>query len=162
MKSSIFILLVASVLQFSLSSAPAISADSTASILVGSWRLDSWINANGSSRCTASDGEASGQIIYSADGHMSAQLGCGDVVVDTAGDLSGQQLVGRMNRRHISYYGEFSVDEAAKTVTHHVKGSSILNGYVGSNQVRSYNLETNDRLTLQPPGGAKLTWLRNR
>ena len=82
-------------------------------------------------------------------------------MVDTTAELTGQQLAGRMSRRHISYYGGFSVDEAAQTVTHHVFGSSILNGYVGSNQVRSYTFETNDRLTLQPPGGARLTWLRN-
>ena len=161
MKHSMFIVMAASALLFNLSCTPDTSADSVSSILVGSWRLESWLNSNGSSRCAAGQGEASGQIMYSADGHMSAQLGCAEMSIDGVGELSGQELIGRLNRRHLTYYGEFSVDEVAQTVTHHVAGSSILNGYVGSDQVRSYSFESNDRLTLQPPGGARLTWLRN-
>jgi hypothetical protein len=158
MKTSILVLTAVSTLLINFTSVSAQSADS---LIVGSWRLVSWVNADGRDRCTGSDGEASGQIIYSADGHMSAQLGCGQVEVDTDSGLSAQQLVSIMTRRHLSYYGSFTIDERAQTVTHHVMGSSILNGWVGSDQVRSYTFETNDRVTLQPPGGAKLTWQRN-
>ena len=161
MKKTSIALLAVTVLLLELLVFPAAAEESTSAKLVGSWRLVSWINSDGSPRCTQDEGPASGEIIYSADGHMSAQLGCAEISINVAEEESLQALSRKLSRRHLSYYGPFTVDETAHTVTHHVAGSSILNDYTGSNQVRSYTFETNDRLVLQPPGGARLTWLRN-
>ena len=160
MKHPFFLLMVIGMLAFDLSCAPSSSVDSAAAQLVGSWRLVSWTNADGSPRCTSAEGQPSGQIIYSAE-HMSAQLGCAQAPVDTLERLSAEELATKLNRKHLSYYGTVSVDEAAQTVTHHVMGSSILDGFTGSDQVRSYTFETTDRLVLQPPSGGVLVWNRN-
>ena len=126
--------------------------------IVGSWRLESWTLANGDSRCSAEEGDVSGQIIYSADGHMSAQLGCEQMDI---GDLGSQAASGAISRRHFSYYGGYTLDPAARTVTHHVLGSSSAS-FVGSDQVRSFVMEGPDRLVLSPDGGRqRLLWLRN-
>ncbi|MCH8810606.1 MAG: lipocalin-like domain-containing protein [Gemmatimonadetes bacterium] len=126
--------------------------------LVGSWRLDSWTLANGMPRCSEEEGGASGQIIYSSDGHMSAQLGCQDMDI---ADLSSQAAQGAISRRHFSYYGRYTLDRSAQTVTHHVLGSSSV-PFVGSDQVRSFVFEGPNRLTLSPGGAQRLVWLRNR
>ncbi len=141
----------------------AATAQATATVaqspdIVGSWRLESWTLANGDSRCSAEEGDVSGQIIYSGDGHMSAQLGCEEMDI---GDLGSQAARGGISRRHFSYYGGYTLDPAAQTVTHHVLGSSSA-PFVGSDQVRAYVMEGPDRLVLSPDGGRqRLVWLRN-
>ena len=89
---------------------------------------------------------------------MSAQLGCAQIDLS---DLSREDAQGQASRRHFSYYGTYTLDESAQTVTHHVEGSSSPN-MVGTDQVRAFVFEGNDQITLSPPGGAKLVWLRNR
>lgn len=127
----------------------------------GSWRLESWTLANGSPRCSEEEGSVSGQLVYTSDGHMSAQLGCAQIDLSDLSDLSPQEVRRRLSRRHLSYYGAYTLDESARTVTHHVVGSSNV-GMVGTDQVRSFAFEGNDRIVLSPPGGAQLLWLRNR
>ena len=129
--------------------------------VVGSWHLDSWTLANGTPRCSEEEGGASGIIAYTSDGHMSAQLGCADIDTSDLSSLSPQEVAGRLSRRHLGYYGRYTLDRSAQTVTHHVAGSSSA-GMVGSDQVRPFAFEGNDRIVLSPPGGAKLLWLRNR
>ena len=129
---------------------------------VGSWRLESWTLANGSPRCSEEEGSVSGQIVYTSDGHMSAQLGCAQIDLSNLGNLSPQDVRRRLSRRHLSYYGAHTLDESAETVTHHVEGSSLPD-MVGSDQVRSFVLEGSDRIVLSPVGsGQRLLWLRNR
>lgn len=126
---------------------------------VGSWRLDSWTTAEGADRC-GEDGPPAGQIIYSADGQMSAQLGCPGVEPTVGSDpLTAEQERRRLTRQHFSYYGRYTVDPEAGTVTHHVLGS-ISAGWVGEDRVRAYTFEGDDRLVLDA-GGAKLVWVRN-
>ena len=128
--------------------------------LVGSWRLESWTLENGSPRCSQEEGRVSGQIIYTSDGHMSAQLGCAQIDLSNLDDLSPQDGRRRLSRRHLSYYGRYTLDRSAQTVTHHVEGSSNV-GMVGTDQVRSFFSEGNDHIVLSP-GSSQLVWLRNR
>lgn len=137
------------------------SADASAPDIVGSWRLVSWSLTNGRPRCTEEEGGVSGQLVYTNDGHMAAQLGCSEIDTSDLSGLSPQELAGRLSRRHFSYYGRYTLDRSAQTVTHHVEGSSSV-PFVGSDQVRSFVFEGNDRLVLSPPGGGNLLWLRNR
>jgi hypothetical protein len=130
--------------------------------VVGSWHLESWTLANGNPRCSEEEGGATGIIAYTSDGHMSAQLGCAGLDVSDLGSLSPQAAAGQLSRRHFSYYGRYTVDMSAKTVTHHVEGSSSV-PFVGSDQVRNFVFEGPDRLVLSPEGSTqRLTWLRNR
>ena len=137
------------------------SADASSPDIVGSWRLESWILANGRPRCSEEEGGVSGQLVYTSDGHMSAQLGCAGIDTSDLSSLSPQAVAGRLSRRHFSYYGRYTLDPSAQTVTHHVEGSSSV-PFVGSDQVRSFVFDGNDRIVLSPPGGGQLLWLRNR
>ena len=77
--------------------------------LLGGWRLESFVSHNpdtGHLRHPFGQ-RPSGLILYTTDGHMSAQLTPGQ---------SGE---------FISYGGRFTVDEAASTVTHHVVISTL-------------------------------------
>ena len=140
---------------------PEVSANAQIPDLVGSWRLESWTVGNGRSRCSAEEGPATGLIVYTSDGHMSAQLGCTGIDVSDVGGLSPQQITGRLSRRHLGYYGRYTLQPAARTVTHHVQGSSSVR-MIGTDQVRSFVFEGNDQLTLSPGGEQLLVWLRNR
>jgi hypothetical protein len=129
---------------------------------VGSWRLESWTQANGMPRCSEEEGGVTGQIMYSEDGHMSAQLGCSGLDIGDLDSLSGQAAARRLSRRHLGYYGAYTLQPAAQTVTHHVQGSSSA-GMVATDQVRAFVFEAPDRLVLSPDGGrSRLVWLRNR
>jgi len=129
--------------------------------IVGSWRLDSWTTGDGAPRCTEREGGSSGQITYSRDGHMSAQLGCAGLAMDDLGSMDSQEVLARMSRRHFSYYGTYSLDEAAQTVTHHVLGSSSAS-WVGTDRVRSFVFEGPDRIVLSTAEREnRLEWLRN-
>ena len=63
---------------------------------------------------------------------------------------------------YAAYFGTFTIDEAAATVTHHLQGS--LNPGMARDQKRAFELAGN-RLTLKPPAAAngnqsRLTWER--
>lgn len=128
--------------------------------LIGSWRLTSW-TVGGAPRCGPNEGRSSGQIMYSADGHMSAQLGCGELSMDDLADFDPGQVVAHMQRRHFSYYGTYTLDREAGTVTHHVLGSSSAS-WVGTDRVRSFVFEDPDRVRLSTiESDNELVWVRN-
>ena len=61
---------------------------------------------------------------------------------------------------YFGYFGGYSVDEVAETVTFHVEGAAYPN-YVGTDQQRFLTIEGN-RFTLRPPperaGGVDVTY----
>ena len=137
------------------------TAQSATPSFVGSWRLESWTLADGTPRCSEEEGSSSGQIIYTGDGHMADQLSCSEIEIEDLSDLSAQAVVRRLGRRHLSYYGTYTLDASAQAVTYHVEGTSNLS-FVGTDRVRSFVFEGNDRLVLSPPEGSRIVWLRNR
>src|SRR5947209_1899997 len=117
--------------------------------LVGSERRD----AQGNPAGEAFPGYV-GQLIYAADGRMSAQLmgpGRPSLPASALGDRSAMtpELKQQAYDSFIAYYGRFTVDEVAGTVTHHVTGA-MWPPMVNSDQVRRFTLEDNV-LTLSPP-----------
>jgi hypothetical protein len=108
------------------------AASPVAQRLVGAWELVTYetIAADGSRRPGNYD---RGQINYDASGRMSAHL---------------MNATDKANHRYLGYYGPFVVDEAKGIVTHIVDGSSNAS-WVGSRQVRYYELSAdNQQLTL--------------
>jgi hypothetical protein len=113
--------------------------------LVGSWELVNYeiIAADGARRPGAYD---RGQITYDASGRMSAHL-------MNSSNKAGQapqtdEARAAAYRLYLGYYGPFVVDEAKGIVTHIVDGSSNPS-WVGSRQVRYYELSAdNQQLTL--------------
>lgn len=123
-----------------------------AKALVGAWRLISF-----ESRTTGGDtrqplGRAPrGQLLYEANGRMSAQLMNPERPPFASGDLSGgtDAEVRAAVGGYIAYYGTYTVDAGRRLVTHHVEGALFPN-WIGSDQVREFRLN-GDRLTLQTP-----------
>ena len=116
--------------------------------LVGAWRLASWEQRSASGEVSYPYGEMpEGQIVYTSNGQMSAQL------MNPRDTLAGvtasgtEEIVSRVAQNYFAYYGTYTLDELARTVTHHVHGS-LASTWVGSDQVRQFEFLTDDRLQL--------------
>ena len=90
-----------------------------------------------------------GQIIYTADGHMAAQLY----------DSRRPRLGVRWDRAEpaaasaafagvVTYFGTYSVDTVAKIVTHEVRGA-MTPDWIGTNLVRGYRFLGPNRIELR-------------
>ena len=125
------------------------SGGPSAERFLGSWVLVDWRSTNDSGEVTFSFGEeASGQIVYTRDGRMSAQL------MNPLADPPGEP------NQFLSYWGGYEVDLGAGTVTHKVIGANLAN-LIGSDQVRNFEFEGPDRLVLSL-GENRLIWERTR
>lgn len=114
---------------------------------LGSWELIEWVATNQQGQTVHPYGEnARGQITYTADGRMSAHL------MRPPADPADAPP------QHLAYWGTFSLQAAAGTITHHVIGADAPN-WIGSDQVRRFRFEGPDRLVLSL-GQQHLTWRR--
>lgn len=136
----------------------------TPSTLPGAWSLISWtlIRPDGSHGYPAGT-NAEGQLIYTLTGHVSVHLlvpgtprfASDDLAAATAVEMTGAWP------RYFGYYGRYTVDEAAGTVTHHIEGSSFPN-IIGADQIRRISWD-GDRLVLDADeawGVVRMTWER--
>ena len=86
----------------------------------------------------------------------------GMMIYDSLGNMAAQVMPNRARRKYaaaeptpeeakdaitgyLAYFGTYSVDEQARTITHHRKGN-INPGQVDDDVVRTYVFESNDRL----------------
>ncbi len=126
------------------SDAPQPPPDMSADPLVGAWTLVSW-------ESTAEDGtvrqpygpEAAGQIVYTADGRMSAQLMRPGREYSDQDTLTAAEVLGGF----FSYYGTYTVDHENGVVTHQVEGA-LLPSWMGSRRPRAFTFAGPDRVTL--------------
>jgi hypothetical protein len=132
--------------------------------LIGSWRLVSYDRQSGTGEATPVFGPAPrGRLIYDAAGRMSVHLADPRRAAFASNDfLRGTpEEVRQAFEGYFGYFGSYSVDVAAGTVTHHVEGASFPN-YAGTDQKRFFTL-SGDRLSLGTPptvrGGARFTYL---
>ncbi|MEM0906735.1 MAG: lipocalin-like domain-containing protein [Pseudomonadota bacterium] len=113
------------------------------------WRLVSWQVTDGAGRRTKPYGDHPvGQIIYTANGEMSAQL-MAEVnpaasLDDGAKDKTVAQTVAD---QFIAYFGRYDYDETNATLSHHVEGSLLLN-WVGTTVTRQVRHLDHQRLDL--------------
>ena len=115
---------------------------------VGAWSLASWESRSAAGVVTLPyDGNPAGQITYTADGRMSAQLMQAGRAFPDAAEATGQEMRDAILGGFFSYYGDYSVDMEAGVVTHHVEGA-LLPGWVGSDRPRSFTFDGRDRLIL--------------
>jgi len=134
-------------------------AGSAAQRIVGTWHLQT-------RTVTRPDGTAivdpvlgekpTGRLIYDAGGAMSLQMmraGRKDAISSPANarDTANARVI----LGYDSYFGRYTVDEKAGTVTHHVEGS-LFPEDVGDDWVRPFTLQ-GDTLTLRLTGEDKLT-----
>jgi hypothetical protein len=118
----------------------------------------------------------SGTLIYSLDGHMSVQI-MRDPRPAAAASMwtsDGRELLASASAKEIrdayggyyAYFGTWDIDEGARTVTHHIRGS-MRAGEVGAHYVRPYEFSGDQlllRSTVSPSNGENqtrvITWRR--
>jgi hypothetical protein len=79
----------------------------------------------------------------------------------TAVLMRPSETPGENPEQSTAYWGNYTVDMVAGTVTHHVDGSFSAR-MIGTDQVRSFRFEGEDRIVLSPGGQSELTWVRVR
>lgn len=104
--------------------------------LIGSYRLVSYTNYDAAGKESASPYRI-GQISYDAAGRMSAQLMYGERVAFTAGSQPTEAQRAAAYSSYVAYFGRYTLDAAAGTVTHHVEGATNPN-MVKSDLVRYF------------------------
>jgi hypothetical protein len=118
--------------------------------LVGVWRLVSFVVANDERGSVRQywDERATGLIIYTADGHVAAQLydarrpKLGKQWDQVDPDAAQTSFVGLA-----TYYGRYTADPETSTVTHLVEGA-MSPDWVGVRLVRSYRFLAPNRVEL--------------
>lgn len=133
-----------------------------AASFIGTWRLVSYLAIDSSGRTYPYwDDHPLGQLVYTADGHMSAQVY--DARRSSLGvdpESASAESVRPLYVGSAAYFGTYSVDTAAHRVTHIVQGA-WLPDWIGRRLERFYRFLNDDQLELSVPGFA-LLWQRVR
>ena len=131
-------------------------SQSAAQRLIGSWR---YVGSTIDGKPQPGRGpDPKGIIIYDGHGHMACHV-APDREVPRAGKEPTAEEAKAALAGHIAYFGTYTVDEKAHTVTHHRQGS-VQPGDKGD-VVRGYEF-AGDRLILRPVGAAahEVIWER--
>lgn len=120
--------------------------------LIGTWRLVSYQARmpDGSTR-EPMGANPGGRLTYDRAGRMAVQFGRRDRPAFASGELRGgtPDEMKAAFFGYVAYYGAYSADADASTVTHRIEGSLFPN-WEGQEQKRFYALD-GDRLTLTTP-----------
>ena len=144
---------------FDLQSPATPSTNSATRRIVGTWQLMTRTvsRADGTVIVDPVLGEKpSGRLVYDASGAMMLQMmrtgrkEAISVPANAGGKANSRVILG-----YDSYFGRYTVDEKAGTVTHHVEGS-LFPEDLGDNWVRPFTLQ-GDTLTLRLTGEDGLT-----
>jgi Lipocalin-like domain len=121
--------------------------------LIGTWRLVSYEARTSAGEIRYPLGQhVVGQLFYDTRGNMSAHV----MRVDRpafASDDSGSGTDAEVRAAfegHTSYFGTYTIDRSARTVTHHVRGASYPN-WMGHDQIRYYRFDGSHLVLSTPP-----------
>jgi Lipocalin-like domain len=117
--------------------------------LVGAWRLVS-VEGTDATLHFAYD-HPTGIITYDRSGWMSVQIdikGIRKPFVNGPASGTGEEKVAAFDN-YVAYYGTYTLDSKARTVTHHLEDASAPN-WRGVNNVRWFEFQGKDRLLLIP------------
>lgn len=135
--------------------------------LLGAWRLVTWEVTEADGTVSHPLGEAvAGQLIYDDSGRMSAHLVRADRPPTGAADewrQAGQDEMTTPPPGYFGYFGTFTVDAEAATVSHRVESGSFPD-LAGTDQVRGYRFG-DGRLILEAGtawGEVRVVWERFR
>jgi lipocalin-like protein len=119
----------------------------TAKRFVGTWRLVSVVG--GTPQAAANRGSHStGVIFYDGFGNMAAQIMPDRVRPKYANPQPTPDEAKAAITGYTAYFGTYTIDEKARTVTHHRKGNINPGGL--DDGVRHYEFAPGDRLILTP------------
>ncbi|MEM1360342.1 MAG: lipocalin-like domain-containing protein [Pseudomonadota bacterium] len=117
----------------------AASAEDIHTAILGAWVLSDWsVTGQDGSVVQPYGPNAEGMIMYTADGQMAVQM---------ADPSATDEGTGLIEDRYFAYYGTYVIDEDAGTVTHSLEGS-LTPSWIGTKQVRAYELTDQDQLKL--------------
>ena len=143
---------------------PSDKAEAIGRHVVRAWSLVECaeILQDGSKRLPLGE-RARGQVVYTADGRMSAQLVRADRAPFASDNYRGApvDVAAEAFQQYFGYFGSYTVDAGAGTVTHFIEGAWFPN-LENKAQVRTFRLE-GDRLILEattPWGVIRNTWIR--
>jgi hypothetical protein len=111
--------------------------------LHGTWR---YVDATLDGKSTRPNGK--GLIWYAPNGAMVCQVSPGSNAAKAGAKPTPDEALAALDG-YIAYFGTFTIDEAAQTVTHHRQGS-VQPGDT-ADLVRKFTIE-GDSLKLNPPG----------
>lgn len=125
--------------------------------LIGTWRL---VSIEGGATPGNRGTKPTGLIVYDAHGYMAAQIMPDRPRPKWTGTPTPEQMAEAF-RGYTAYFGTYTIDEKAKTVTHHRQG--MLDGGA-VDFVRTFEFASGDRIILTPVGATgprtHLTWER--
>ncbi len=126
---------------------------------IGSWRLVE--TTDGGKFRTERGPRPTGLITYDASGWMAAQIQPDRAPVTLAGETPTGEEAQAALRGYTAYFGTYTVDEIAKTVTHH-RAASVSPGWEKRPDfVRAYEFVGENRVVLRPVGATHdLVWER--
>jgi len=134
--------------------------------LVGAWELEEWseIRPDGSKSYPLGE-DAIGQILYTPDGYMAAQLVRNAREKFTSDDWRQATAAeaARAFRDYFGYFGAYEIALDRQTVIHHVRGSWFPN-VEAAEQFRHFRLNE-ERLVLDSDtnwGKVRIVWARPR
>jgi hypothetical protein len=132
-------------------------SSSEAKRFIGTWRLVS-ITTNGKTDPNRGS-RPTGLIYYDNTGHMAVHVVPDRVRPKFAGSEPTPDEAKAAITGYIGYFGTYTVDESARTVTHHRIGNIVPGAPV--DVVRSYEFVSGDRLILRPANNQnELAWER--
>jgi hypothetical protein len=122
--------------------------------IAGAWRyVGTWVDGQPRNR----GANPKGLIYYGPNGEMSVQIGPDHPRPKAGKEPSGDEAKIALDG-YIAYFGTYSIDEKAGSVTHH-RQSSVQPGD-GGDLVRLYEFK-DDKLILRPPGvKQEIIWQR--
>jgi lipocalin-like protein len=127
-------------------SGQAAPASDEAKRFIGTWRLIS--------------DTSTGLMYYDGLGNMAAQVMPSRERAKYAGGQPTPDEAKEAITGYLAYFGTYTVNERAHTITHHRKGN-INPAQVGDDAVRGYEFAPGDRVILTPVGsGNQITWER--
>jgi Lipocalin-like domain len=121
--------------------------------LTGTWRLVSCEARTSSGEIRYPFGpHVTGQLFYDTHGNMSAHVMRVDRAIFVSDDSAAgtDAEVRTAFEGHTSYFGTYTVDASARTVTHHVQGASYPN-WMGRDQIRYYRIDGSHLVLSTPP-----------
>ena len=139
--------------------------DSVLEKLIGSWSLVSWESYSDDGSASYPLGaDALGQLMYDADGHVSAQLVRANQQPFTSDDwreAKPDEMIAAWPN-YFGYFGTFTIDADKAAVTHHIESGWFPN-LVGTQQVRYHRFD-GERLVLDADTAwdrVRIVWQRN-
>lgn len=108
--------------------------------LIGAWHLVR-IDSPGPDGKSMDIPQPKGMLIYTRDGHMSVQL----MYPRSASALSNEYV----QNGYEASFGRYDVDEATRTLTHHVEGSVTGDRLVGKDLPRVYQFTEDGHLIIR-------------